>query len=135
MMPLGLNRLLLLTGLIGIASGLYRDGYEVIETGPGGFFGAVIDEASGTAWFGVDDSPVCSAGSDSPHAMPGTDTNFQARLVRLDLNTMEVTGKLELRADEQRLWCLVKHGKFGYMGVESPGGRKDRLIVLDDGRN
>jgi len=108
MMPLGLNRLLLLTGLIGIASGLYRDGYEVIETGPGGFFGAVIDEASGTAWFGVDDSP--------------------ARLVRLDLNTMEVTGKLELRADEQRLWCLVKHGKFGYMGVESPGGR---LVGVD----
>jgi len=34
------------------ANGLYRDGYEVIETGPGGFFGAVIDETIGTAWFG-----------------------------------------------------------------------------------
>ena len=32
--------------------------YEVVETGPGGFFGAVIDESKGTAWFGIDDSPA-----------------------------------------------------------------------------
>ena len=90
------------------ANGLYRDGYEVIETGPGGFFGAVIDEATGTAWFGVDDSPT--------------------RVVRLNLNTMAVTGKLELNADEQRLWCFVKHGNYGYLGVEAPGGR---LVGID----
>jgi len=88
--------------------GLYRDGYEVIETGPGGFFGAVIDEDTGTAWFGVDDAPT--------------------RVVRIDLNTMAVTGKLELNADEQRLWCFVKHGNYGYLGVEAPGGR---LVGID----
>ena len=85
------------------ANCLYRDGYEVIETGPGGFFGAVIDKSTGTAWFGVDDSPT--------------------RVIRLDLNTMQVTGKLQLNADEQRLWCFVKFGNTGYLGVESPGGR------------
>ena len=85
------------------ANSLYRDGYEVIETGPGGFFGAVLDETTGTAWFGIDDAPT--------------------RVVRIDLNTMAVTGKLELNADEQRLWCFVKHGNFGYLGVEAPGGR------------
>ena len=89
-------------------SSLYRDGYEVIETGPGGFFGAVLDESTGTAWFGVDDAPT--------------------RVVRIDLNTMAVTGKLELNADEQRLWCFVKHGNFGYLGVEAPGGR---LVGID----
>ena len=95
--------------LLGVpANGLYRDGYEVIETGPGGFFGAVVDETTGTAWFGVDDSPT--------------------RVVRIDLNTMAVTGKLELNADEQRLWCFVKHGNYGYLGVEAPGGR---LVGID----
>ena len=107
-MPSGLNQFYFLAAFIGAVSGLYRDGYEVIETGPGGFFGAVIDETTGTAWFGVDDSP--------------------ARLVRMDLNSMQVTGKLELRSDEERLWCLVRHGKFGYMGVEKPGGR---LVGVD----
>ena len=90
------------------ANSLYRDGYEVIETGPGGFFGAVLDETTGTAWFGIDDAPT--------------------RVVRIDLNTMAVTGKLELNADEQRLWCFVKHGNFGYLGVEAPGGR---LVGID----
>jgi len=35
-----------------------RGRFEVVETGPGGFFGAVINEETGTAWFGIDDSPA-----------------------------------------------------------------------------
>jgi len=105
------NAALLAAGVLCLcvpANGLYRDGYEVIETGPGGFFGAVLDETTGTAWFGVDDAPT--------------------RVVRIDLKTMAVTGKLELNADEQRLWCFVKHGNYGYLGVEAPGGR---LVGID----
>jgi len=107
----GMASIALAAGLLSLcvpAFGLYRDGYEVIETGPGGFFGAVLDEESGTAWFGVDDAPT--------------------RVVRVNLNTMAVTGKLELNADEQRLWCFVKHGNYGYLGVEAPGGR---LVGID----
>jgi hypothetical protein len=92
----------------GAVSGLFRDGFEVVETGPGGFFGAVVDESTGTAWFGVDDSP--------------------ARIIRVSLDTMQISGKLELRAEEQRMWCFVKHGNYGYVGVESPGGR---LVGID----
>ena len=98
---------ILLAWLAGV-SGLFRDGFEVVETGPGGFFGAVTDETTGTAWFGVDDSP--------------------ARIIRVNLNTMQISGKLELRAEEQRMWCFVKHGNYGYVGVESPGGR---LVGID----
>lgn len=36
---------------------------------------------------------------------------------------MQVIGKLELEKEEERLWSLVKHGRYGYVGVESPGGR------------
>lgn len=79
-----------------------------MDTGPGGFFGAVLDEVAGIAWFGVDDSP--------------------ARLIKIDLTTMSVVGKLELEKDEKQLWTLVKHGKYGYLGVESPGGR---LVGVD----
>jgi len=99
---------LILAALVACASGLYRDGFERVDTGPGGFFGAVLDADAGTAWFGVDDSP--------------------ARIIKVDLTTMSVVGKLELEKDEQRLWSFVKHGKYGYVGVESPGGR---LVGVD----
>eukprot|EP00282_Hemiselmis_andersenii_P040808 CAMPEP_0172066736 /NCGR_PEP_ID=MMETSP1043-20130122/11313_1 /TAXON_ID=464988 /ORGANISM="Hemiselmis andersenii, Strain CCMP441" /LENGTH=739 /DNA_ID=CAMNT_0012726901 /DNA_START=122 /DNA_END=2338 /DNA_ORIENTATION=+ len=99
---------LVLVALISCASGLYRDGYERVDTGPGGFFGAVLDDQAGIAWFGVDDTP--------------------ARIIKVDLTTMSVVGKLELEKDEERLWSFVKHGKYGYVGVESPGGR---LVGVD----
>jgi hypothetical protein len=82
--------------------------FQRVDTGPGGFFGAVVDDIAGIAWFGVDDSP--------------------ARIVKIDLTTMQVIGKLELNKDEQRLWSFVKHGNYGYIGVESPGGR---LVGID----
>jgi len=47
------------------------------------------------------------------------------RVVRIDLNSMAVTGKLELNDDEQHLWCFVKHGN---LGVEAPGVR---LVGVD----
>ena len=83
-------------------------GQQRVDTGPGGFFGAILDDVAGIAWFGVDDSP--------------------ARLIKVDLTTMTVVGKLELEQNENRLWTLVKHGKYGYIGVESPGGR---LVGVD----